>query len=329
MLDWLTATVPYSGPDICGGRILVLDDTGEIKFEKLEFKKVIGSFEEAVRVRSVPNGLLISGNPAKFLQGHNLFGIREFYPLMCRFVYEVLERICALSDENLGVVNGDFTLSRVDMTESYQLGCRSDCLRWIEAAGRYATGRVQRFEKKKTTVNLGRYSRRKTLTIYYKADEIEVHPPAVFADPVIRDLLRDWAKDKIRVEWKLRGMKLSDMGLKRARDWEGVDYMKIYNNEMAGIKLPGNYVLSGAQYEKMPRKYRLIYDSWQRGIDIENMVSRMSWYRYRKYFFDTWGINIAAPSPNAKTVVVPLMEILRAKPAEIPDWAYDFELVAA
>jgi II/X family phage/plasmid replication protein len=57
------------------------------------------------------------------------------------------------------------------------------------------------------------------------------------------------------------------------------------------------------------------------------ILPRKTFYRYRKQLQEH-GIDIAVRQPHEdRSNVVPLMRVLEAKPAPIPDWAYGTHLL--
>jgi hypothetical protein len=83
VIDWLTFDVRgVLHRPISGGALVAFDDaTGDVEWKTVRRKSVEGSASSTVQIRSGdvdPSGfassLHFSGNPSKFLQGHNLYG---------------------------------------------------------------------------------------------------------------------------------------------------------------------------------------------------------------------------------------------------------------
>ena len=98
MIDWITAKVPlkHSG-EICDGRILKLSTEGVIDYEIRTWLPIEGSHSSTLSVKTIEidgNGdgtvLMISGNPTKWFQGHNIFGTDD----VCGLVFETMLRLC-------------------------------------------------------------------------------------------------------------------------------------------------------------------------------------------------------------------------------------------
>lgn len=76
MIDWVTATLPFShATRFVGGRVLSMDADGVVEWQTEKRLPVVGSFDARFHIVSRGDTCInISGNPSKFLQGHNLFG---------------------------------------------------------------------------------------------------------------------------------------------------------------------------------------------------------------------------------------------------------------
>ncbi|MDP1723072.1 MAG: phage/plasmid replication protein, II/X family, partial [Candidatus Gottesmanbacteria bacterium] len=81
MVDWVTASVVSENArnrvsaEFDTGSIYKVNREGEIEQRFSSREMLIGSFDSSLSFRApYPWQLEMSGNPAKFLQGHNLFG---------------------------------------------------------------------------------------------------------------------------------------------------------------------------------------------------------------------------------------------------------------
>ena len=88
------------------------------------------------------------------------------------------------------------------------------------------------------------------------------------------------------------------------------------------IKLSNKILLN------MPVKLRSTYTLWSEGHDLRSLMSMSTYYRHRKDL-KKFGINIdlRPETSNKSNNVIPLIRILEAKPAEIPNFAYEQNLV--
>ena len=84
MIDWVTARLPCTNTGlICDGQVVKIGADGEIEWTTQTRLSVTGSHDSSISIRSLTeNTIEILGNPAKWLQGHNLFGSNDLRLLM-------------------------------------------------------------------------------------------------------------------------------------------------------------------------------------------------------------------------------------------------------
>lgn len=66
---------------------------------------------------------------------------------------------------------------------------------------------------------------------------------------------------------------------------------------------------------------RLAFLAWQNGEDLRAQLPHRTFYKYRKELLPH-GVDIATLQPKETSNVVPLVRVLEAVPAQIPEWAY-------
>lgn len=85
--------------------------------------------------------------------------------------------------------------------------------------------------------------------------------------------------------------------------------------------------LSSELLHKLPQRLRSTYVLWTSGEDLRSTLPTRTFYRHRKELMD-YGIDITIrKAGDDRSNVVPLVRILEAMPAAIPDWAFDRGLV--
>jgi len=207
LIDWLSAILPV-GTIIPGGTVLTIDSDGELVNERRLRSTVSGSWSSTVEVCNVwadkfyrgkplPVGELvvgtsvyISGNPAKYLQGHNVYGSDDINQLAALFFEQVA--ISLNLDKNtqdlwyqLGL-SGNYEPTRIDITYNYRVEGGSEGVNaWIRAA--HTNARVSHKSAsplENNTLYFGKHSRRHTIKFYNKYAEMKDHPPC----PQLRDL---------------------------------------------------------------------------------------------------------------------------------------------
>ena len=145
MIDWASGWFPcsYDSEKLNSGLIASLLPTGEIEW--ITHKKTIveGSYSAKFTLKAHTQSLIyFSGNPSKFLQGHNLFGSNDLRSLLTKTFNELLKK------EDLGlrpdpfqlenIYDGNYLLTRVDINETWHLDSEKDVLAWIRAVGEKA-----------------------------------------------------------------------------------------------------------------------------------------------------------------------------------------------
>ncbi|OGS07819.1 MAG: hypothetical protein A2270_01105 [Elusimicrobia bacterium RIFOXYA12_FULL_51_18] len=333
MIDWLTIDVAIEHPElISGGKVASVREDGTIEWEIDKFKQVTGSHDATVSVKTkkVEDGktsmITISGNPVKFLQGHNLFGSDDLRSLAFAFVMGVLEKL-GIPSENTHVEfmmrNGLFLIKRIDCTHNFKLNSREEVRSWIRTATKFASGRHQKTSAySEKTLYIGQNSRRVSLKIYCKGDEIIAHKLSDKIPLCVRNVLALYADKILRCEVTLRGKELKERKLEWGVFW--TDKNQVYNIVMERImamKLPENIYLDSVRIEGLKPRQQMAYDSWKTGKDLRSVLkSKPTFYRYRSELLP-YGIDIACPSGKERgEFEVPLKEVFNKPPIGVLEW---------
>lgn len=339
MIDWVTAQVPCEHPEpINGGCVCKIKPDGEIEWRTETHLTVEGSHESRLSIKTdgTYDGrgvmLRIHGNPVKWLQGHNLFGTSDLVGL----VAETMERLATLPQLGLTPSENDrdmwwkglYKLSRVDVTNSYQLRNRSDVRAWIRAANNTAHMRHRgKGLMEEGTLYFGKHSRRWAVKFYSKGQELDAPGHTL---PASLDLphLKAWANDKLRCEAVFRAMELKRLYLNVAANWDDNTPEVMHQNILQGLQMSENHTLTPDKIEGLPPRLVGVYHLWNEGHDIRAMYPKPTFYRYRSQLLPH-GIDIAIRQPHEDKPnnVVPLIRVLEATPAEIPAWAYNTPLL--
>ena len=341
MIDWITALVPCVHPEpVRDGQFMRVKQDGSIEWSSDRRLLLRGSFDSAMTVRSAPwagNDVLeVSGNIVKFFQGHNLFGTEDLPGCVFDFM-----RWLALNhgpdSSNVLVTptvanvadwrSGNYSLHRVDVTDSFKLASRSDVLAWLRAAEQTAhlshRGRGQLC--KGSTLYFGKNSRRWALKLYAKGQEIESNASQQAA---LDDLphARAWADDVLRCELVLRGMELKRLGLGVSTAWlplDGVpfDALAMLHDKLGAMTMTTTRTLPDDVLASLFPAQRSAYLAWLAGNDLRTIMPTRSFYRLRAKLLPH-GVDVATLQPSEdRSNVVPLVRVLEAVPAGIPEWA--------
>lgn len=342
MIDWITARVPCFHPEpIIGGRVLKLSPEGEKVWEVATRLEVIGSHETNLLIRTHGTGvdgegviLEISGNPTKWLQGHNLFGgFAAPGALVEALMYElcgVLQGLQPTAHNHRQWADGRIELLRVDLTQMLQLDSRGSVRAWIRAAehSAYLRHRGRGSLTKNGTLYYGQHSRRWSLKFYSKGDELEAGKDHGLSEKLERrsDLL-NYADRALRCELVMRGMELKRRGLRWCFDWSDTTGAELLNGTVQGLNMSDQLTLPTTALENLPPRLVAVYHLWKEGHDIRAMYPERTFYRYRNQLLP-FKIDLANLQPREdRSNVVPLIRVLEAVPMEPPAWAYNTPLL--
>lgn len=314
MIDWFTGLVGYDASGLLTGQLLFISPAGEITRSSERWLSVPGSYESSMQIKRdsstpemraaaekynfvcSPTVFRISGNPTKFIQGHNVFGppVASLGPV----VREVIRRLPGgnrppdANDDRLPAV----MRSRVDVTTSIRMDNHAAVHEWIEHAkletrSKHKKRDIQTGLTGAPTVSWGIGSRRWMITAYCKACELEKHPPA---NPELLELLRDYADGLLRIELRLQSMELKDRGtLNESIIWTFFDRI-----EVGVMKKNVDKAVS-----KLRPPVKNIYTLWLDGHDItpaSGRIKRAAFYKYRKEILEATGQDISLPPVKKK-----------------------------
>src|SRR5690606_24948900 len=130
MIDWLTMEIPLRHSEPIGdGHVLSLGQSGDVEWQSVKRLAVVGSHDSRVHVRTSRYSkepcthLYVEGNPAKWFQGHNLWGSDDLHALAVELCYSIADRLGleVHPDDASAWLAGAIRLTRVDVTASFHL----------------------------------------------------------------------------------------------------------------------------------------------------------------------------------------------------------------
>lgn len=370
MIDWLTFVVPLScSAGLNTGQVASITPDGSIEWTCAKRVPLVGSYDQRMFLRPVEVDLLdvskrgvpgslggarefaraavlsrslveISGCPAKFLQGHNVFGSDD----ICGLAAAVVRRACDLLGlsaspvEMRSIERGAFLLRRVDLTESYVLPSRSDVLAWIKAAervGRLGTRKdrsVGQFARVRgrglfdeSTLNFGQGSQYWWLKFYAKGVELEAAKHRLPESLVLREQLLEYAQPLLRCEVQLNSKQLARLGLRYGSSWSAVSAADVWREHVEQVNMTGDSAVPDSTLEALPKRLRPVFLAWKSGADLSSIYPRTTLFRYRKELLN-FAVDIStpymAPGELPRSNVVPLRRVLEAVPVVGPPaWA--------
>ncbi|MCP5077114.1 MAG: hypothetical protein GY951_03545 [Psychromonas sp.] len=121
---------------------------------------------------------------------------------------------------------------------------------------------------------------------------------------------------------------LKRLDILKVKDLNPVQVRKLFTQYLGQIDMTEQIPLKDEQLLSLPNKLRSTYTLWREGHDLRSMMSPATYKRHRKELRE-FGINIDLTSVTKEQSnnVVPFFRILEAKPAEIPNWAFDKSVV--
>lgn len=341
MIDWVTGKfwithnpeVLRSGQSI---RTKIVDGVETIEYDIANRLSVKGSHDATITIRShTDNTVEISGNPAKFLQGHNVFGTNDLKYLVAKMI----DKLCMIDELELkptdieyeNIQEGKYHLSRVDVNEHFAFPSAQVARAWLRAAGNSANMKFRGagLFKEGTLYFEGK---RYIPKIYFKYDEINSKDKSHRLPDELLQIpeLIEYAEKSLRFEIKILSTQLKDWYLHLGCNWDADTATMLINDQfISKLQLSANMPIENEVIQSLPKNLRLTYTAWVNGEDLRQVLSRPTFYRYRTRLME-YGIDISIVKDIEKeqSNVVSMIRYLEAVPMGIPDWAYQKGLVA-
>ena len=335
LIDWVTAELPCLHVPLEAGLVCKVTPHGELEWASPCRVKVEGTFESSVQVRSLGSdgqgkatSIHFSGNPSKFLQGHNVFGSDDLVPL----VYDAYLKVCRALGLTPTVMDcqavrqGAYGLSTIDINQSYELPTRADVLAWIRAAEYKSKTRHGRPQLKGGTLYWGKSSQRWALKVYSKGEEIEA-PKHRLPLALQNTQIAAWADNKLRLELRLKRKEMMELGIVQASQLTTERVKALFIDYVRKLEMTEQIPLSSEQQMNLPLRLQSTYVLWRDGQDLRSLLSRPTYYKHRKELLE-YGIDIALRQDAASKInVIPLVRVLEAVPVDVPYWAFEQGLV--
>ena len=341
MIDWLTFVAPLAhvagehGPFYAGEVMATKPDPTHPDGFALDWsiwkrKSFEGSHSSAIQIQSTTDergqpAIWVSGNPAKWFQGHNIFGSSDMHGL----VLEMLHRICcsvglAPSSDDLALWNaGVIKLTRVDVTQSFELGTLArvrNALRSLDSTANLKHRGRGHF--KGDSLTFGKGSRRWSLTLYAKGAELEVKGHEMHLE-LQATQLPALAQGLLRAEVRMHSLQLVSEHLEYVAHWGENAGSELHSRLLAGLQIAEASMLDAQVIDDLAPRLRGVYQLWRDGHDCRGIYPKNTFYRYRRELLAV-GIDIAVKQDRSGqdlTNVVPLRTVLHAYPVDVPSWA--------
>jgi len=326
VIDWLTVRVDLN-LKVQAGHVMSVTADGEIEWISEKRQVIEGSHSAAVTLKSFPTlwpSLEISGNPAKFMQGHNLFGSVDLQPVAVRFVMAVMEKAGyeLTAAEITALCRGVILITRIDVNRNSDFGTRPRALAAVRALSECShlqhRGRGSLIAE--GTCIWGKGSRRWNMKAYAKGQELKAHPLPEGLQSVTE--LQAYSEGVVRREVTIRAMELKRRGLEFVQGWDklGVTPLSLFDELAGKLNIAEATMQEPTELEKIPVKLRGVFAAWEAGHDVRQMYPTRTFYRYRKALLSV-GIDIAVQKPRERSNVVRLVTVLEGREVGVPDWA--------
>ncbi|WP_299222059.1 phage/plasmid replication protein, II/X family [uncultured Psychrobacter sp.] len=336
MIDWVTMKMSCDHDGIISnGEVVSLSKDGDsIEWSLVKFLPLVGSHDATISIRSITQSTIeISGNPTKWLQGHNLFGTNDLKRLVWLFFNKLLDipelKLKPTLEQLHAVKMGKLTVSRVDINETWFLETREEVLAWLRAAGQKISLKHRGAGQfKGDTLYWGNIrSRRWFLKCYSKGDEIN-SKKSNFPDALRTPEMLAYADRALRIELVLRSNQLREWQLHEVAHWNADTGKMLLLELIKGLEMSNNMRLTDDKLKNLKPSVKMAYFAWLGGQDLKLELKRPTYYRYKAQLKEL-GIDIGIPRDieQKDANVIPLMRVLEAQPVGIPDWAFEQGLV--
>jgi II/X family phage/plasmid replication protein len=349
MVDWVTVELPDPvGLPINDGHMCRVRQDGTVEWATHCRQNVEGSWSSNMTFRAIgasyyedcgpaligraenlrESELEISGNPAKFLNGHNLFGSDDVADLLGRVIERAKDAIWPDLFDRPEVDLSQGIISRIDLTASWLLDRDADVLPFLRAMEERVwcpyRGRGV-MDSGGSTLYFGRTEKGKrakdwALKLYWKGREVTAHPlprPAYAVDGLLDELNRT-----VRVELTLRTPELKRLGMQKVGQWAPAKVREIWEAYVAKLDFGDATVnLDCVDLAALGLKARQVafLAAWRAGNDLRAIMGSTAFYRLRRELRDATGYDIAIACP--KSNVVPLRRLVMASESGRPAWA--------
>lgn len=315
MIDWTTVILPFAhDQEISGGFLMEYDQYGEIKWQLCKSLAVEGSHNSSILAKSqdTANGqrshIYISGNPTKFLHGHNVTGTDDIRSLVADMAVKLLKQLgyVPTSSQIKRWHAGDFDLKKVDINYMRHCGSRAAARQMLYIISQ--TGKMRysgRGEFTGTTLYFAKKSRRRAIKIYCKGDEIENGGRSRKLPNSLGDLkhyLLETADDAVRIELVLHSPELKQLGLQSGYCWTSETARTVFDQYMKKLEFSPNIDLAASALIRLPRFLQSTYGLWQAGIDPRSALKSTTYHRHRR-LLRQHGIDIGARPLQAGEIV--------------------------
>ncbi len=343
MIDWSRCEIPFQHAPLPAGMLMAMEPDGSVEWVSPKRLECRSSHETSIMVRSsggdghgFATSLLMDGNLAKFLQGHNVFGSRDLKKLtllafqkVFEFYFDHLDGWCNYELTCARIAKGDFLVKMLDINNLYDIGNDHSVESFLHAIEMKARSRTGRALRDKGSVYVQKHSRRWAIKFYNKLREILARGKSHKLPEHLQGIgLEDYVRGKVRAELRLMSLELKDLGLTHGYHFTEQAIAHLFDNYMGRIEMSAQFQLIDEEMLKLPRSVQSTYQLWKQGFCLKDMLPHNTFYRHRRLLLDL-GIDITLMRDDrVESNVVPIIRVLEATPVSVPYWAYEKGLIA-
>lgn len=320
MIDWLDIEIPFVHAPIQQGRRMLINHDGEVMSEFPLLRSVEndfdteGSYSSTIAISSVDNayttgktkrveaggkctGLSIKGNPTKFIQGHNIFGLSCMRSLLVATVCKALPEL-GFTDLSIKVIckrimRWEFRVTRIDITKMFDLGSDAAVNEYLQMMPRTVSSRGDRCEFCKNTFYVGKHSGLWSLKFYNKFKELCSRSKKHRLPDFLPPQLKDFVEGQLRAELTLRKQMLDRLELTNEPELLELMLDELYS-DFAGRLTMKNQNISEKDYLKLSSTYQGTLALWRQGKHLKSVLAHDTYYRHRRKLLE-FGIDISKP----------------------------------
>lgn len=331
-VDWLSIwQVHEPHASLNSGAIITYDGAGQAVFERHRAARLRGSYSTSIAVKSDGRSVVVSGNVGRLGRPDNLFGysprdaLAKANQALTYAGLPTFDEHCTVdvgasgagvAGVGTGALSGAFAgrvnLSRVDITRNFSTGSPAAAAAVIRAISGKHIVRVKKGIAGEHSVWWS--NTRYMLKVYIKHLEME-------AKGCAEGEAYSFAKAHgvVRVELELKRREIADLGWADfavfCEAWKMGTVHLLFDEYSKMLNV--NAVSGNAEFiDALPQRLRVVASAFLAGEDVKRIMSRASFYRYRKALLD-YGVDIADERPVRLNVQVRTVQL---EPLQAPDW---------
>ncbi|MBK9468313.1 MAG: hypothetical protein IPO20_10295 [Gammaproteobacteria bacterium] len=235
-------------------------------------------------------------------------------------------RYCAIRGRPRGRAIRAYRISTVDINQAFELPTRSDVLAWIRAAEYKSRTRHGRPQMKGGTIYWGKHSQRWALKAYSKGRR-DRSPQHRLREALLDNAAGEVGKQQAAIRTAIEEQRARETSIETAADLTPVRARQLYGEYVGRLDMKEQNRTVDRRTSEAATRLRGTYALWRCGEDLRSTLPKATYFRHRKAFLE-YGIDIALRQESLdRSNVVPLIRILQAEPASIPEWAFAQRLV--